>query len=309
MMKRQLSFDYKDIGSLRFQFVLILTVLACVPPARAQTLNSSQVDNSSSSSNLSGLVNGKRGGSGFGAVDAGVSAAVNASLLAYSGSVDTNANSEFTGGLAGSGLGGKTSADAQKLLAGGSVPSTLSHEIQGARSRGFRNSGGLSLSSAIAYPALAGAVTQKLIAADALSKMMQSGSPTGAEEPESEGRLAAESDPASAMETITSLNGLEGLGESFKESLGASFESLCGQGCGQRGNSSPAEVRRNPENSEQALAHHLSRSATRLSLPNLASGGNSGRFSGRLPARESKLPGGSWSATQLSVGGGSNDQR
>jgi hypothetical protein len=309
MMKRQWSFDYKGIGSLRFQFVLILTVLACVLPAGAQTLNSSQVGNSDSSSNLSGLVSSKRGGSGFGAADAGVSDAVEAGLQGYSGAVGMDTGTEFTGGLANSTHGSKTSASVQKLLLGGSVPTIPSQDVQGMRSRGIRDLGGLS-QKGVTSLTLTGGATQSLDATVALSKMMLSGSPSDIEEekPASEGAVAMESGTA-AEGTTTSANGLEAMGDPFKASQGTTLESFCSEGCGRSGGFGPAEGRRSTENREQALAHHLSRSVERLSLSNSASSENSRRFSGRLAAGESKLPGGSWSAAQLSVGGGSNDQR
>jgi hypothetical protein len=304
-MKRQWSFDNKSIGSLRFQFVLILTVLAAVLPAGAQTLNSSQVDNSSSSSNLSGLASSKRGGSGFG----GVTDAVDADLQGYSGAVGVDTGTEFTGGLANSGHGSKTSASVQKLLLGGSVPTIPSQDVQGMRSRGTRDLGGLS-QKGITSLTLTGGATQSLDATIALSKMMLSGSPSDIEQekPASEGAVTMESGTA-AEGTTTSINGLEAMGDPFKASQSTTLESFCSEGCGRSGGFGPAQGRRSTENREQALAHHLSRSVARLSLSNPASSENSRRFSGRLTAGESKLPGGSWSAAQLSVGGRSNDQR
>jgi hypothetical protein len=309
MMKRQWSFDYKYIGSVRFQFVLILAILACVLSAGAQTLNSSQVGNSGSSSNLSGLVNSKRGSSGFGAADAEGTGAVDAGLQSYSGSVGVDAGTEFTGGLANSSHRSKTSASVQKLLLGGSEPTKQSQDVQGMRSRGIRDLDGLS-QKGIASLTLTGGATQSVGGTIALSEMMQSGSPSGIEEekPASEGAVAMESGTA-AEETTTSTNGLESVGDPFKSSEGASFESLCGEGCGRSGGFGPAEGRRGTENREQALAHHLSRSVARLSLLNSASSENSRKLSGRLATGAPKLPGGSWSAAQLSVGGGSSDQR
>jgi hypothetical protein len=309
MMKRQQSFDYESIGSLRFQFVLILATLACVLPAGAQTLNSSQVDNSSTSSNLSGLVNSKRGGSGFGAANADVTGVVDAGLQSYSGSVGVDAGTEFTGGLANSSHRSKTSASVQKSLLAGSVPTLQSQDVQGMRSRGIRDLGGLS-QKGIASLALTGGATQSVGATIAPSAMMQSGSPSGIEEekPASEGAVAMESGTA-AEETTTSANGLEALGDPFKSSEGTSSESLCGEGCGLSSSFGPAGGRRSTENREQALAHPLSRSVARLSLSNSASSENSRKLSGGLATGAPKLPVGSWSAAQLSVGGGSSDQR
>jgi hypothetical protein len=309
MMKRQWSFDYKSIGSLRFQFVLILAILACVRPAGAQTLNSSQVDNSISSSNLNGLVSGKRGGSGFGAADATVSGAVEAGLQGYSGAVGVDTGTEFTGVLVNSSHRSKASASVQKLLLEGSVPTKQSQDVQRMRSRRIRDLGELS-QKGIASLTLTGEATQSLDATIALSNMMQSGSPSDNEEgtSASEGAVAMESGIA-AEGTTTSENGLEAVGDPFKASQSTTFESFCSGGCGRSGDLGSAGRRRNTENREQALTHHLSRSVARLSLSDSASSANFRRFSGRLATGESKLPGGSWSAAQLSVGGGSNDQR
>lgn len=304
------SHEYKDfcLVQLRLRFAMILVLLVYALPSGGQTLNSSQADGSAPASDLSSMLNSKHGGSGFGVADAGFSDAVDAGLQSYSDSIGVDTSSQFTGGLTGSG-GGKSSAFVRQLLVSGSAPSMMTPKAQSMRSRGTRGSSEFTQKE-IATRALTGAAASSLGASIAFSKAMESGPPSDAEEqePTSEGAAAMES--SAAFEGIsTSQNGLEAISDPFKPSQGASSESLCGEGCSQLIHFSLTEDRRNIiESHEQTLAHHLSRSATRLSLSNSATSENSGKYFGRIAAQESKLHGGSLIDAK-SIGTVSNDQR
>lgn len=304
-MLRKPAHRFNGIGFMRLESVLALSLLACVLRANAQTLNSSRADNSNTSSNNVGdMLNSKHGSTGFDVANEGVSGAVDQGLQGYNFAVGV---ADFSGELAGSGGGHKTSTSAEKLLLSGSVLGISTSKIESIGSPRFHGSSGLSQKGIVGLPAVTGAAAQKLMAAEVLSRKMQFGSSMSAEEPESEDTLALETDSATTMETFRSSVGVEGLGESFKASHGSLFESLCAEGCSHSGRSRPAEGKHNFETHEQALAHHLSRSATRLSRSPLASDDEAGKSLGRIAAEGAKL------FTQPSIGaklsvGGSNDQ-
>jgi hypothetical protein len=301
----QRSYKHKDFGLVRLQSVLILALLGCVLPAHAQTLNSSRADNSGPSPDTSGILSSKHGSTSFGAVDAGFSDAVGEGVQSYNAAVGADNGSEFTDGLSGSGVGRKSLASIKQLLASGSVPST---KAQGMKFHGARGSGEFTQKE-IATPALTGVATRSLNASIVFSKMIESGSSSDTEEQYPAPESAAIESGTSFERVATSQNGLERISDPLTTSQGMSFESLCAEGCSRNGYFSITEGRRNIiESHEQALAHHLSRSAERLSFSNSATGENSGKYFGRIAAQESKVLRGSLIDAK-SIGPGSNDQR
>lgn len=295
MITPQRPYDIRNFESRRLQFVLVLTVLACVVPAGAQK--------TTSSTDLTSMLHGTRASSGFGAVDAGTSDAIDASLQSFTDVMGLDASSGYTGGMAGSGRTRKAPTSRDRLLAKSSAASMMSREIQGTRSRGLSERA----QREVAHPVRSSATMQGFGAESAVSLPKQSLPPSDIlqQEPSFEDSTATES--GIATDIGGPHVGFERIGESFETSQSTSFEAPCGQGCGLSAHFGTVEGKRTGANLKLALSNGLSRST------NVAS---AGRLFGQLTASESRLQKGApgqahlriWQANLRTYGGSTNHQ-
>jgi hypothetical protein len=285
MITPQRPHDIGNFESRRLQFVLVLTVLACVVPAGAQK--------TTSSTDLTSMLHSNRASSAFDAVDAGTSDAVDASVQSFTGV----ASSGYAGELASSGHTGKAPTSRDKLLAKSSAARMMSREIKRTRPRGLSERA----QREIAHPVRSSETMQGFGAERAVSLPMQSGPPSDIlqQEPSFEHSTGTESGIAAGDEGGPHV-GFERFGESFETSQGTSLEAPCGQGCGLSAHIGAVEGKRAGANLEPALSERLSRSTNAVSA---------GRLFGQLTASESRLQKGTPGQAHLRIYGGSNNHR
>jgi hypothetical protein len=289
-------YDIKNFESRRLRFELVLTVLACVVPTGAQK--------TTSSTDLTSMLHSTRASSGFGAVDAGTSGAVDVSVQSYTGVMGLDASSGYTGGMASSGHTGKAPTSRDKFLAKSSAASMMPREIQRTRSSGFSERA----QREIAHPVRFSVTMQGLGKGSAVSLPLQSGPPSDILQKDRsfEDSTGTESG-ISAGDTGAPPVGFERIGESFETSHGASFEAPCGQSCGLSPSFGTVEGRHTAAKLEKALSGRLSRSTDRLDVSNMVEG-SSGKLFGQLATSESRLRKGTSRPSNVSVFGGSNTQ-
>jgi hypothetical protein len=284
MITLQRPYDIRNFESRRLQFVLVLTVLACVVPAGAQK--------TTSSTDLTSMLHGTRASSPFGAVDAGTSDVVDASVQSFTGV----ASSGYTGEMTNSGRTGKAPTARDKLLAKSSAASMTSREIKSTRPRGLSERA----QREIAHPVRSSATMQGFGAGSEVSLPIQSGPPSDIlHQPSFEDSTGTESGIATGDIGGPHV-GFERIGESFETSQGTSFEAPCGQGCGLSAHFEAVEGKHAGANLELALSEGLSRSTNVVSA---------GRLFGQLTASESRLQKETPGQAHLRAHGGSNNHR
>lgn len=318
-MRLQRSNDHMTWGPGRLRFVLVLTLLACAVPFRAQTLNSSRIQDSDTPTNSQGLLKANTKAGAFGAVNDAVSGQVDASVQGYSGAMGVDASPLYTAELTGSRHSGKKSSESLASLdASGSAASILSAEIQSTMSRGSHGSDGL-MKQRNATPVFTGAAISGPDAEAENSSRMYPALPSDTQQEGAPSKdLAASESGIESRATSESGNGFEQFGDQLnatqgtdqlKGSRSASFEEPCSSGCGLQANFGVAKGRSVARSQEQVLTSNLSRSSNRLKVSGTALGEDSGKLFGNLGASMSRLRTGTSGRARPSADGGSTGPR
>ncbi len=219
--------------------IWILIVLGCSLPAAAQTLNTSPVDNSIFSNNLTAGSTGIRSASSMGIVTLSVTGAVDQSVSEYSDTASSNIDLEYRATLTEGGSRGARVYGAftePPHTEGGQADAA--HPLRSGGAYGLR-----ALSEAdLLSPVLPGAAALEAAQGYAHSYLPE---PVLASSPGFSGQQAPSenwgaTEPESAAgPTVSEGNGLEQnadpleqIQDPFKAALGSTFEGLCAQDCG-----------------------------------------------------------------------------